>query len=217
METTDELCVIFNETLTREQEVVCISQKGAESINASSHSRGSDIVALPGKYVHVVCRKKFTNKKDIEIKKRQTIVEVIPRKSARTDKYAVSSSTHCLFCDTFVDFKSHYKSKSEHIKVRTIEFSETIKGCCENRCDEWSFNVKGRLKYYLHDLPAADCVYHHTCSVNFPSGKNIPSAYSSTDRYVKKGRPTNEEQTMHSFKPAITWKRMMMNILQSRT
>ena len=59
------------------------------------------------------------------------------------------------------------KSKSEHVRVRTAGFCETIKKCCEIRCEEWSYKVKGRLEYSLRNLHAADCVYHHTCSVNF--------------------------------------------------
>ena len=50
------------------------------------------------------------------------------------------------------------------------------------------------MEYYLRDLHAADCVYHHTCSVNFRSEKNIPRAYSPDNHDLKKVRPVNEEQ-----------------------
>ena len=83
MQTPEDVCVICKEKLDSGQEVVRISQKGADGINASSRSCGSDVVATAGISVHVVCRKRFTDKKTIEIKKRQTAAEAIPRKSAR--------------------------------------------------------------------------------------------------------------------------------------
>ena len=132
-------------------------------------------------------------KKTIEIKKQQTSSETTPRKSARLHDCAISSATHCLFCDTYVDFSSRHKPKSEHVRVRTAGFCKTINKCCEIRCDEWSYKVKGRLEYYLRDLHAADCVYRYTFSVNFRGGKTIPRAYSD-NHDLKKGRPANEEQ-----------------------
>lgn len=48
--------------------------------------------------------------------------------------------------------------------------------------DECSFTMKGRIEYYGGDLHAADCMYHHTCSVNFHN------AYESTSRVYGVGK-----------------------------
>ena len=122
METSEDLCIFCQETLHDGQEIVCISQKGADGINEASSSRGSDVVANVGISVHVVCRKKFTSKFHIEKNKRQTADESIPRKSARLNEDAVRTDTHCLFCDTIVDISSKHKEKSEIVKVRTSVF-----------------------------------------------------------------------------------------------
>ncbi len=50
----------------------------------------------------------------------------------------------------------------------------------------------------MHDLPAADAIYHQTCNVNFRTGKQIPSVYATgTQAYKKKkvGCPMDEESS----------------------
>lgn len=156
----DESCVICKQKIDNGQNVIKILQKGAHGINEASRSRKSDVVASVGTCVHNSCRKSFTDKKNIDILKRKANCEEVPRKSSRLIEGQVSSATHCLFCEKFVDFFSKHKSKSKHVKVRTTKCVEAIKQCYERHCDERSFKVKGRLAYYLDDLIAADCVYH---------------------------------------------------------
>ena len=55
---------------------------------------------------------------------------------------------------------------------------------CQNRNDDWSFKVKGRL-LNVFDLPADDALYYQRCSVNFCTKCNIPTAYSSKDHRQK--------------------------------
>ena len=50
----------------------------------------------------------------------------------------------------------------------------------------------------MHDLHAADAVYHHICSNNFQTNKQIPAAYQTETSCVKKlklGRPELQERT----------------------
>lgn len=95
-------------------------------------------------------------------------------------------------CGTKVDLEGKHSSKLENYKVRTIDFGESIVKTCNERRDEWSFVVSGRIGSFVSDLHAADCVYHQSCSVNFRTGKQIPSAYDSelcNSKRSKVGRP----------------------------
>ena len=49
----------------------------------------------------------------------------------------------------------------------------------------------------MHDLHAADAVYHHDCSTNFRTGKQVPSSFASDDRPSKRkcGRPHDVVRT----------------------
>ena len=90
------------------------------------------------------------------------------------------------------------KRKSpEVISVRTIELKEKILAVCRQRGDSWGATVQARL-LPVHDLHAADAVYHHICSNNFQTNKQIPAAYqteTSCARKLKLGRPELQERT----------------------
>ena len=54
--------------------------------------------------------------------------------------------------------------------------------------------VRARI-LHVHDLPAADAIYHQACSVNFRTKKQIPMQFASEQRDVKKRkieRPQDE-------------------------
>lgn len=131
--------------------------------------------AAIGSRVHVTCRKRFIDKKDIESKKiKLENSENVSkkRKSGRVPVY--NDESNCLFCNTLVDFTSNlHLKKCEPQKVRTHDFASSILECCKQRSDDWSFNVSGKIEYYQRDLHAADCVYHQSCSVNFRTGKQV--------------------------------------------
>ena len=82
-------------------------------------------------------------------------------------------------------------------KVTTIDMKDTIMATCSERRDAWSEVVQARIMN-VHDLPAADAMYHQTCSVNFRTGKQIPKMFISDEPAMKKkrvGRPHDEEKT----------------------
>lgn len=98
--------------------MVSISEKRARGINEASCSRGSDVITAAGIRVHVLCRKRFTDKKTIEIKKRQATAEVITKKNARLNEDKVCSATHCLFCDTFVKTQTKIRAcESKNFRI----------------------------------------------------------------------------------------------------
>ena len=97
----------------------------------------------------------------------------------------------CLFCDQTVSFdKPKDGSRLDASKVQTDDFVRTFSACAAQRCDEWSYKVKGRIEYFSSDLHAADAVYHRSCSSNFRTGKQIPLKYKGANNERQKaGRP----------------------------
>lgn len=82
-----------------------------------------------------MCRKAFTDKKNIGITNHKVSCEEIPRKSVRLIKSPVISATHCLVYEKNLDLSSKHKPKAEYEK-RTSEYSEAINKRCERRCDK---------------------------------------------------------------------------------
>ena len=71
---------------------------------------------------------------------------------------------------------------------------------CNERGDAWAAIVKGRV-LHVHDLHAADAVYHQACSVNFRTMKQMPADHQTSETEVKKsklGRPQDTER-VHAF------------------
>ena len=81
--------------------------------------------------------------------------------------------------------------------VRTIEFKDSVLETCTKRNDTWASSVQAMI-LAIHDLPAADAIYHKSCSVNFRTMKEMPSSYQADKNTVKRakmGRPFEKEQT----------------------
>jgi len=55
---------------------------------------------------------------------------------------------------------------------------------CQKREDEWGNIVQA----HVHDLPAADEVYHITCCTNFRNMKQIPASYDDEDSSLKRAK-----------------------------
>ena len=89
------------------------------------------------------------------------------------------------------------KRLDETFRVTTIETKDTILRICSERKDEWSETVRARL-LNVHDLPAADAVYHQTCSVNVRTRKQLPKVHETDEQppveRSKVGRPPDEEE-----------------------
>ena len=71
-------------------------------------------------------------------------------------------STQCFYCGEPVACGKKRK-KYDVASVRTIETKDTILAICQERGDSWANAVQGRL-LHVHDLCAADAVYHRACS-----------------------------------------------------
>ena len=182
-------CLFCNKPLA-DGPTVTLGTKGCEGISKASLERESNIVVKPGDVVHKECRKAHCHPTAMQSFKRKRASECATE-SSRTlrSKESFSYSDNCLFCGT--TDKYHGKKKQfELIPVRTLEFDTAKLKACDERSDEWSEKIKGRV-LFTKDLHAADAVYHQAYSVNFRTGKNIPqlTEYDNSSKKQRVGRP----------------------------
>ena len=79
-----------------------------------------------------------------------------------------------LVCKYEISFANSSKNTNfEGVTVQSFEFAKSIKQSCIKRSDQWGFSLPGRLEYKISDLHTADCVYYHSCCVNFCTGKQV--------------------------------------------
>ncbi|KAH3896147.1 hypothetical protein DPMN_020320 [Dreissena polymorpha] len=124
-----------------------------------------------------------------EQEKLNTCLPLTPLRS-KTDPF--SYKEHCLYCGHYV-INNGRKRQCDVWSVRTLE--PTILNTCLQRNDVWSDTVRARIEQ-VNDLPAADALYHQTCSSNFRTGKDIPEEFQvqpSSDKKRRNGRPEDTE------------------------
>ena len=112
------------------------------------------------------------------------------------EKTQFQFNSDCFYCGQPAINQAKRKSP-EVISVRTIELKEKIFAVCRQRGDSWGATVQARI-LPVHDLHAADAVYHHICSNNFRTNKQIPADYqteTSCTKKLKLGRPELQERT----------------------
>ena len=187
-----ELCPICEGELDEGGEISQIRQKGADGINKASSQRGDAIVVTVGTKVHIKCRREYTKQQNILVHlSKKGASPNSPKKTRKRSAGPFISKTDCLFCGIGIS-----PGNSDYSYVKTDSFTRTILECCDDRKDNWSFTVKGRIEYFGSDLHAADCVYHHLCSTNFRSGRDVPHQFRSDNeaKCRKSGRPKDQEK-----------------------
>jgi hypothetical protein len=175
-----DTCCICNEPISDGKSVV-IREKGAKNINECSKLRNDVISVEAGDTLHQQCRKEYTNQKAIKIKCRELNELSNPDRVLRS-KEQFNYKDNCLFCSQPANIDDKRRGPDSFL-VRTIDFQKNIIKICQERKDSWATQVLARIQY-AQDLHAADTVYHQQCSVNFRTGKNLPS---STPHLKKKG------------------------------
>ena len=188
-------CVFCESSLDNGQEVVTLGAKGCQGIAEASQARGSSITTQPGQRVHVECRRRHCNKRRIEQSLKRSHDAACgssePHLLLRSGELTFNFKENCLFCGHLDTFDNKHQRGHKLIPVRSLDFQETILQQCSNRNDKWSEKVMSRIKS-VHDLPAADAVYHQICSSNFRTGKGIPLVFMSDTEdqplYKKCGR-----------------------------
>lgn len=158
-----DICPFCAKTFDNEEDDCQIRQKGADGINHASAQRVDSLVVIPGTKVHISCRRCYINPRNIKSAMNQKCgPSNSVKRSARMSLGPFNSKTDCLFCGNSIVLES-----SDYSYVKTDTFVKTILESCDERSDNWSFSVKGRIEYFGSDLHAADCLYRHSCSRNF--------------------------------------------------
>jgi hypothetical protein len=98
---------------------------------------------------------------------KQKVVFSGRKNSSRTQKTA-------FFCGQQASQTDTSKRGIDVFPVRTKDFQINIEKICWERNDSCSTNVLSRIQF-VQDLHATDAVYHQKCSVNFRTGKSLPS------------------------------------------
>src|SRR6218665_1599564 len=98
--------------------------------------------------VHERCRKKYTDKRELENPKRGNpeVQPVGPTKKLRSACDSFDFKRDCLYCgaNAVKDTKNH--GKDIWVPVRTLELRSSIMDVCNKRGnDEWSLRVSSRL------------------------------------------------------------------------
>ena len=168
-----------------------LTAKGSSTINQASDARKESIHTMPGEVVHQKCRRIYCH--PFQIAKDANQEELMPSTSEGRPVLRSSEEdfSDCFFCGRPAKFGR--KRKHDVLQVKTIGIKETVLKICQERADSWSDTVKARI-LHVHDLHAADAVYHQICSVNFRTKKQMPmSQFIAEDsKRPKLGRPQND-------------------------
>jgi hypothetical protein len=181
-----ELCSICKKS--NDQPLVCIGEKGSNGINAAASKRGDDLKTSPGEFVHAKCRQQYTSA--FYIAKVENI-NVSDHQTKLRSQANFNFKTHCLFCGQVA--KKDKKRSTDTCFVKSFEFQRNVIHICNERRDDWSTEIMGRIGS-VNDLHAADALYHKSCDSNFRTKKSVPSLFSTNETPAKRGRPgtTNE-------------------------
>ena len=186
-----EDCVICKQPIDETSPTATLGARGTAGINKASEARNDTIQCTPGQKVHQECRRKYCNP-DTLGKHGHSIATGTGGRVLRSTEKRFDFSTDCFFCGKTATFGRKRKS-SDVVPVKTLEVRDTILAVCHERGDAWADAVLARI-LHVHDLHAADAVYHRVCSVNFRTNKQIPAVHENISKKVKLGRPLEKER-----------------------
>lgn len=186
-----QYCAICKESIVNNG--VALTSKGIDGINRASKERGDTVDVREGDSVHIACRKRYTNPSYISKSLRQKEERhPVPRTLRSQSSVQFDFRRDCLFCGNEINQEQERKRGRVVCTVRTMDIQDTILNACKVRCDDWAESVKSRIQS-VHDLPAADAMYHHLCSTNFRTKMRIPAPFNDQPPLKKRksGRPIN--------------------------
>ena len=194
------------EDIDNGSEVSIIIQKGANGMNTASTQRSDRIVVEAGVKVRTDCRKLCTNPQQIERKLSANPTFSPTRKRTRDAKDLFNNNTDCFFWGVTIQPES-----SDYSNVKIDTFTNSILKCCDNCSNDCVTTVKGRIEYFCGDLHAADCLYHHFCSINLWTDRDVPQQYCSYLPRKRRNSGRQEIKIRNTFywKYASTWKLMV--------
>ena len=188
---------------------VSLTEKGSNGINRASKEREDQVEVEAGDQVHKDCRREFCRPSNIEKEKRKRSHEGLGhthRPARQSGSQQFDFKTHCLYCGRFIDEEYERKKSRSVYRVTLLDVQDVVRRVCEERADDWAEEVRARI-LQVHDLPAADAIYHQSCSSNFRTKKQIPSTFSFEQPSTKKqeiGRP-QDEATDKAFSDVISY------------
>jgi hypothetical protein len=190
------ICPICKESVDDSRTASTLTERGLNSLKeAIKQRKDTNVLCSLSQKIHNDCRKRYTDPRAIEtfLKKDSENKKKNPTPSLRSAK-PFSFKKDCLFCANEVNFDG--KSQAERsFQVRTIEFKDTLLQKCTERDDDWATDVRARV-LSVHDLHAADAIYHHACCTNFMINKNLPSVDQTEEQLAKRpklGRLQNSD------------------------
>ena len=83
--------------------------------------------------------------------------------------------------------------------VETLTLQYRLRLVANIRQDDWGNTVLPRIDSAI-DLPAAEGRYHQSCSINFRTGRNIPTKFSDNPKRKSIGRPIDDDRNEAFFK-----------------
>ena len=197
MEASEE-CVICKQP-TGTLPKATLTEKGSGSINKASKERKDTVFCSPGQKVHQECRRKYCKPdqiaKALRSKEQQVISMNAEKQVLRSAEKEFNFSTNCFYCGEPA-ISGRKRKGTQVIPVRTVETKDTILAICHERGDDWANAVQARI-LHVHNLHAADAVYHRVCSVNFCTMKQVPVIHDhkgNTSKKLKVGRPPEKQQ-----------------------
>ena len=175
-----------------------LGEKGSSSINKASEERKDIVYCTPGQLIHQECRRKYCKQdqiaKDLRLKDLHGKAASSPKQVLMSAERPFNFSTDCFFCGQ--PAVSGRKRKALDVfTVRTVKMKDTVLTLCRERGDAWA--IQARL-LHVHDLHAADAVYHKVCSGNFRTMKQKPAVFeharADPAKKPKVGRPQEKER-----------------------
>ena len=180
----DEVCVICKKPIELLPKVT-LGEKGSATIIRVSKERNETLQCESGDQVHQECRRKYCASNQIaKVLKQPSVATSSSHRVLRSAEQEFSFCTDCFYCGKPA-ILGRKRKVSGVFTVRTVETRDTILGICKKRGDEWGNIVQARIMH-VHDLPAADAVYHVVCSTNFRTMKKIPASHDHEASSLKR-------------------------------
>ena len=148
--------------------------------------------------MHVQCRQRYINKKDIALTNKPT-VDRSSSHGTRSSTGGFNFRTNCFLCGQIVTERQKRDGKSVNVACKHCEVDAAIiKAINLRNNDEWALVVNGRLDS-VNELRAEDAIYHKACNSSFRTGKPIPQMFGATNMKEegitrKSGRPVDVER-----------------------
>ena len=101
---------------------------------------------------------------------------------------------NCFICTKQAIINIRHKNRNDVQEVRTLQIQENIFRKCNQKEDELSRSIQGRLQS-CNDLVAEEAVYHRACYQNFLSGESESNPV---------GRPVNPDSSS-AFDKLCLW------------